>query len=460
MVKPYFKFISAIDDFESMSQLIIKECADFMRMSTIAGAEIGGAIKTIAQLTLKYVTIGDPIVKIGLNFANRYAIRLCTGAGVGIGILHKKSKYKKTCKKILAQGQEYKKMALQLIPESIELLDKGIHAYGDCLVELKKTICVAKNYDDYTIKSDVKALKTCIKNLYQLEYRRSLAGKVMDYFSAYEKELEKNDLEAFSNWYQDDIFVDKIECYSHCYNKVYAMLTDGIADEGILANIQKNFEILNGNVPILALSNSECATRLMEEICKSVYAEEQNIYFEKTLPSFYYQYDGFNKMKNILKEHFDNNVLPKYKMQRNLLFLLPAFVISIVYFICIKCFIVDKHLININFISDIYLPYFTPLIFIIVLLLFVPVVRRKKSNMYNMLFLNCARTNGDIFIKNITDMSKEYANSEMDLRDYECDKLLGSSFIAIEAENNKTEDEMLQAIIQKGQSIGSEQTKA
>jgi hypothetical protein len=90
MVKPYFKFISAIDDFESMSQLIIKECANFMKMSTIAGAEIGGAIKTIAQLTLKYVTIGDPIVKIGLNFANRYALRLCTSAGVGIGILHKK----------------------------------------------------------------------------------------------------------------------------------------------------------------------------------------------------------------------------------------------------------------------------------------------------------------------------------------------------------------------------------
>ncbi len=113
------------------------------------------------------------------------------------------------------------------------------------------------------------------------------------------------------------------------------MLTDGIADEEILANIQKNFEILNGNIPILALSNSACATRLMEEICKSVYAEEQNIYFEKTLPLFYYQYDGFNKMKNILKEHFDNNVLPKYKMQRNLLFLLPAFVISIIYFICL-----------------------------------------------------------------------------------------------------------------------------
>lgn len=460
MVKPYFKFISAIDDFESMSQLIIKECADFMRMSTIVGAEIGGAVKEITKLTLKNMTIGNPLVKAGLVFASKNALKICSAAGAGIGILHKKIKYKKACKKILEEGREYKKLSLLLVPESIKLLKRGAQAYDDCLQEFKKTFCSKKPLDDYATMETVKALKNCIRNLYQLEYRLSLAEKIMNYFSAFEKQLEKNNLEAFSNWYQEDIFIDKIECYSRCYNRVYTMLTSNVLDEELYAQIRQYFELLNGDAPILALSNSVCTTKLIEDACNSIYAEEQNVPFEKTMPSFFYQYSGFNEVKKALKDHLHKYVLLKYKLKRNLLLFVPALIIFVACFGVLSClnYLYDEGISYIYKPADVDLLIIPFPIILVYELICMYIIRKKKANIYNMLFLNCMKTNGDVFIKSIQTISTKYADFALNLPEYECDKLLGASFAAIELEDNKVEDEMLQAIIQKGQNIGSEQT--
>lgn len=437
MANPYGKFITAIDDFESMSQLIIKECAEFMKMSTLVGAEVGGAIKTIAKLTLRTVSGNNPIVKIGLRFATKYSIRLFTGIGAGIGHLHKKSQYKKACAKILSQGKEYKRLSLELVPATINILQRGIQAYNDCLIELKNTICEDRIRDDYTIEGDVKTIKNSIKNLYQLEYRFSLAEKITDYFSDFEKELEENNLEAFSRWYQDDIFVNKLQCYSHCYNKVYSLLTENIDDEQLLAQINEDFEIINGSAPILTLSNSVCTTKLMEEICKFVYAEKTNTSFEKTLPSFYYKYEGFNKMKEVVKTHFENNVLPKYKRNRKLMLILPATVLSIVYLIINNSFDLER-------------PYLALVVFVVALFVSIPIIRKMKSNMYDMMFLNCSRMNGDEFIEKIMDVSLEYADKEMNVRESEYDKLFGEPPAIARIENDEAEDKMLQAIIKTG----------
>ena len=155
MPSPYGKFITAIDDFESMSQLIIKECADFMRVSTLIGGEVGVAVTEIAKMTLKaYKSTLPPYAKIALKMTKKYATVGFTALGHGIGHLHKKSKYKKGCSKILKQGQEYKKLSLDLIPESISILTRGIQSYNDCLVEIKNELLKTINKeDDFELKN-------------------------------------------------------------------------------------------------------------------------------------------------------------------------------------------------------------------------------------------------------------------------------------------------------------------
>ena len=218
------------------------------------------------------------------------------------------------------------------------------------------------------------------------------------------------------------------------------MLTKNIDDEKILSEINEDFEIINGCSPILALSNSVCTTKLMEEICKSVYAEETNTSFEKTLPSFYYKYEGFNKMKDVVKAHFENHVLPKYKRNRNLILILPAAILSIIYLLVI----------NSLDLNDGILPYITPAVFVVILLISIPIIHKMKSNMYDMMFLNCSRMNGDEFIEKIMDVSLEYADKEMNVRESEYDKLFGEPPSITKIENDEAEDEMLRAIIKAG----------
>ncbi len=74
MSNPYGKFITAIDDFENMSQLIIKECEDFLRVSTLVGGEIGAAVTQIAKMTFKsYKSTLPPYAKIALKMTTQYA---------------------------------------------------------------------------------------------------------------------------------------------------------------------------------------------------------------------------------------------------------------------------------------------------------------------------------------------------------------------------------------------------
>lgn len=444
MSNPYGKFITAIDDFESMSQLIIKECADFMRVSTLIGGEIGVAVTAIAKMTLKtYKSTLPPYAKIALKMTTKFATLGFTAIGHGIGHLHKKSKYKKGCTRILKQGQEYKKLSLELIPESINILTRGIQAYNDCLIEIKNDLLKSINKnDEFELKRQVKVLKNCIRNMYQLEYRLELANKVTNYFSEFERELEDNNLEAFSRWYQNEIYVDKIGCYSHCYNTVYDTLTSDLADETIIECIQQKFELLNSDTPILTLSNAVCTTKLMEEVSNTVAAEEQNKYYEKSLPSFYYQNEGFNKLKEVLKEHFEKNVLTKYKRQRNLIFILPSTIISFTYLI-VTLSIQDS--IPISF-----LPYFTPLIFALCIISSIIIVRNKKKKMYEMFFYNCMKNKGYLLIDEIGKISLEYADYESDIKEYDYENLFGTNTNLIENDNESEEDDLLEEIIKNG----------
>lgn len=444
MPSPYGKFITAIDDFESMSQLIIKECADFMRVSTLIGGEVGVAVTEIAKMTLKaYKSTLPPDAKIALKMTTKYATVGFTAIGHGIGHLHKKSKYKKGCSKILKQGLEYKKLSLELVPESINILTRGIQSYNDCLVEIKNELLKTINKDDeFELKRQVKVLKNCIRNMYQLEYRLELANKVTNYFSQFEKELEDNNLEAFSRWYKNEIYVDKIGCYSHCYNTVYDTLIADINDEKIIQKIQQKFELLNSDTPILTLTNAVCTTRLMEEVSKTVAAEEQNKLIEKELPNFYYQTEGFNKLKEVLKQHFENNVLTKYKRQRNLIYILPSTIITITYLI-VSLSLADSLPIEI-------LPYFTPLVFAICIISAIFITKNKKKKLYEMFFYNCMKRDGYLLIDEIGKISLEYADYEADIKEYDYEHLFGTDIQLIENDNDSNEDEILESIIKNG----------
>ena len=443
MSNPYGKFITAIDDFENMSQLIIKECEDFLRVSTLVGGEIGAAVTQIAKMTFKsYKSTLPPYAKIALKMTTQYATIGFTAIGHGIGHLYKKSKYKKGCQKILKQGLEYKKLSFELIPESINILTKGIQSYKDCLVEIKAEFLKTINKDDdFESQRQVKVLKNCIRNMYQLEYRLELANKITNYFSQFEKELENNNLEGFSRWYQNEIYVDKIGCYAHCYNEVYDNLLSEITDEAVISKIQQKFDLLNGDTPILTLSNAVCTTRLMEEVSNVVAAEAQNKYYEKTLPSFYYQNEGFNKLKNILTEHFEENVLSKYKKHRNLIFILPSIILTVTYLIVT---------LNLNdYITVSFLPYFTPLVFVLYIICAIFIVRSKKKKMYEMFFFNCMKNKGYLLIDEIGKISLEYANYEANIKEYDYETLFGINTPLIENQNDE-EDALLENIIQSG----------
>lgn len=424
MAESYGKFIQAIDNFETYSQDIITQCADFMHLATTIGSKVGSGVEYLANATSKELNKRDDVgflAKAGVAAVGAVAKDAFTFAGAAIGEWRKNAKYKKATKKILADGLAYKETAFEMIPKSLEVCEIYLEACKSKVNKLKDELLKDTNKSDETIKKEAEELHSCIQKFYQVEYRYELANNIIKYFEEFENRLE--DLEQFAEWYEDNILIDKIECYKTSYQNVYSLISGN--DETNKNTINKYFEIVTAMSPVLALESCEGVYGVWYEAKNAVIAYHKGQNANGSMPKFYYDLEGFKALFEIMKEHFEGTVIPHYTKNTVLLLTIPSIVLTAIYsvlyftglfsFSRILPFSIPKY-------SDIYG------LFIIIELIFLLVVIFKRNKLYKSAYLKCEQINSSDFINNISEIAFIKADEEKNMDEENLEKiLLGSS---------------------------------
>ena len=170
----YSKFINAIDSFDSYSQKVIENCADFIQTATMVGSKIGDVIGKGAGFASSYIDDSNTkgaATKLGLGLVSTFAQGLGEIAGGAIGEWRKNSKYKAATKKIREDGLNWKIQCFKLIPRSIDICRLRIEDSEKEIQMLKEEILGSSDYnDDKFLEQSAKKCRACIRHLYQAKY--------------------------------------------------------------------------------------------------------------------------------------------------------------------------------------------------------------------------------------------------------------------------------------------------
>ena len=448
----YAKFINAIDSFDSYSQKVIENCADFIQTATMVGSKIGDVIGKGAGFASSCVDDSNTkgvATKVGLSLVSTFAQGLGELAGGAIGEWRKNSKYKSAIKKIREDGLRWKMQCFELIPHSIELCRNRI-ADSNKEIEILKEDFFKTSLKEAEELEKAKQLRACIQHLYQAEYRLELAKKISFYFENFENQLE--DLESFANWYEKSILVDKIECYKVCYEKIFDIMIENVDSEkwNYVENI---FHIVDSMVPILVLSPLEKhnykidyeLARIVIEVSKG--KEVTTGY----LPDSCYDADGIDKLIPIFTSCFNDYVIPKFRKFRNLFMTIPALILTSVYSILSLTNVFSfARIIKLSINKNLYIP----IVFLFVEILCLIPVMIKKSKTFNYLNLwpKWNIYSGYEFVNNIYQICEEYAENEKNIDEKELKALEQESqqnYITQENGEKISEDDFLDSIINK-----------
>ena len=443
----YAKFINAIDSFESYSQKVIENCEDFIQTAINIGSKIGDVVGKGAGQIATYVddsNVKGAATKIGLAALSTVSKDLFSFGAGAIGELRKNAKYKAATKKIREEGINWKTQCLGLIPHSIEICKIRIEDAEKEIQLLKEEVFKsASNLDYKNLENDAKKIRNCIQHIYQAEYRLELAEKITFYFENFENQLE--DLEQFSYWYNESILVNKIDCYEKCYENVYSKLSERCTDNQ-LQYLNKSFLIVDSMVPILAFKGTQSNNHMfINSIYDCVSRISRNKKYNEYLPSSCYEAEGLKKLFEKVQEHFEMYVIPKYKKIRNIMLLIPAPIITIIYTI-----LMFTKIISLESILKLNIPDYAYILIVFaffeILCLFIILLNKSNKYKFSNIEKFCCKYSPS-FASDVLGICEEYAKQEKTIDENELKVLeQESQQISIDGENI-SEDDLLDSII-------------
>lgn len=442
MANEYKQFIDAIDEFDNYSQETIENCEAFKEVVTNLADKAGGwanIIGSFAQDTLinnGNTSIGKALVA---DVAANYGQQIFSFLGNKLAAFNKNSKYKKAQEQILTRGLEYKESAFLMIPKAIESFDKyGAEVYDEIIdkaknkiLEESKDIDRLKSYKEPTISLALPLLQI-IRKMYQYEYRKRLAINIMIYFDSFEEKIK--DFEQFSVWYQDEIVINKIDCYVDTYRYVNERVLKGVTDPKDKQHLKAILSNIEDNVPIMYFDNTlglgpkMDVDFLLQSYCKN----------EEMLD---YETDNIKRLYSVAKEHYETYVKPKIrKLGKTLLLVVPLIV-------TILTLIITFIVCNVNYMDFSILP--TILALCGSELFFGTIYGLNVRSSHKKPLEHCMKVESDELVYQIWLICNEIAEDEKDADTDEIDKMLVNDK-SNQIESPASEDDFLNDLISGG----------
>ncbi len=445
MAESYGKFIQAIDNFENYSRDVIEQCAEFSQLAASIGSKIGSGVEYLAKETSKELNKRDDVgflAKAGVAAVGTFAKDALSFAGLAIGEWRTNAKYKKTQKKILADGMAYKETAFEMIPKSLEVCKIYLEACESNIKVLKEKLLDNVQRSDDELKNITEELHACIQKYYQVEYRFELANNIIKYFDEFEEQL--TDLENYVIWHENNILINKIECYKCSYNKVYELCTLN-TNEDEKEKIDTIFQIEGCYSPVLITEDVPTADWVYWEVKKKIISEKKNKSFNKLFPDFFYETEAFNEVYEIVSSHFYNYVIPKYRKIAAILLTIPSITVtaiySILYFTGVFGF---QKLLSFS------IPKYSDIIglFAFIELIFIIIVCIRDKKMYKSYWLKCGKINGREFFTKMDELAIKYAYDEKEISSEDFEQLVTPQNALISETGEKiSEEDLLSSIM-------------
>lgn len=458
----YGKIIQAIDGFDTYAKDVVKNCEEFLQFAIKTGSEIGSLASNFSTKALVTGKSKNAMGTIGLGILSVFGEDIGKGLGNIVGNFKKGYEYENAKEKILKDGLEYKKRALHLIPESLSIFDRYSQVYELSLNEALSKISIGATDDEHERELEVLSIRNEVRNLFQIEYRRDLGNQIISYFEQFEQKL--SDLEVFAQWFDSKILSTKRDTYLRCNYIIHTKLLAEVKDEKIRERIDEDFEVLKGITPIIELSGKD-SEKILYEISKKLEADLKNKRYEQSsYPAFFYNESGFNRLYLCFKNHFNDNIMPKYTIFKNDLISKlrkKSIIISIVIFVLFIFLgvVKDKGLMQSLLLITVPVLSVSTLIFLIKTSAF-------KKELFSYPVEKCLQENPELLKASVRSLVEEFTEDE---KNGDSGKLYSQveNFVksfeqqSIETteknSNQVSEDDMLAAIMQTG-SIDSEVT--